>query len=123
MNAMLKAISAALTLALLSGAALAKLPPPSEEAVAKAAAAKAKAAWSGKVGAYKLCLAQDRVVARYKKQPVAAPAKAGKGAPPVAASACADPGPFVDVANQAAAPAAPAAPAQAAPANVASKKP
>ena len=38
-----------------SAPALAKLPPPSDEAKAKAAEAAAKAAWSDKVGAYQLC--------------------------------------------------------------------
>lgn len=71
-----------------SGAALAKLPPPSPEAAAKAAEAAARTAWAGKVDSYKLCLAQDRVAAHYRKTaPTAKPAAAG-GAP------CADPGPF-----------------------------
>ncbi len=77
---------AAAALALLGSAAFAKLPPPSEEAKAKAAEAAAKAAWAGKVGAYQLCKAEDRTVAHYMKT-------AGKGAAP--ASTCVDPGPFV----------------------------
>lgn len=68
--------------ALLGGAAWAKLPPVSPEAAAKAAEANAKAAWAGKVDNYKLCLAQDRVAAKVRKD----------GKP--AASTCADPGPF-----------------------------
>ena len=68
--------------ALLSSAAWAKLPAPSPEAAAKAAEASAKAAWAGKVDNYKLCLAQDRVAAKVRKE----------GKP--AASTCADPGPF-----------------------------
>jgi len=118
MTTMIKTLCAASVLALLSSMSLAKLPPPSDEAKAKADEAKAKAAWTGKVGAYKLCLAQDRVVAHYKKQPAAKPA--AKGAAP-APGACADPGPFVYAPNAAAAPAAavPAAPAAVA----ATKKP
>ena len=42
------------------GLAYAKLPPPSEEAKAKAAEAKAKADHGDKVGAYKLCLADRK---------------------------------------------------------------
>ena len=65
----------------------AKLPAPTPEAQAKADETKAKAAWSDKVAAYKLCQAQDRVVAQYRK--VAANAKPGAETP-----ACTDPGPF-----------------------------
>ena len=50
-----------------SGAAVAKLPPPDEAAKAKAAEAAAKSAWQAKVDAFQLCKAQDRVVAAYKK--------------------------------------------------------
>jgi len=68
--------------------AAAKLPAPSPEAAAKAAEAAARSAWSAKVDGYKLCLAQDRVAAHYRKtnssaKPSAAPA-----------AACPDPGPF-----------------------------
>lgn len=73
--------------ATVGSAAWAKLPPPSPEAAAKAAEAAAKTAWSGKVDSYKLCLAQDRVAAHYRKTtPTAKPA--------AASAACADPGPF-----------------------------
>ncbi|MDO8300490.1 hypothetical protein [Lacisediminimonas sp.] len=97
-----------------AGSAAAKLPPPSEEAKAKAAAAKDKAGWADKVAGYQLCTAQDRVAARYKK---AAPAKPGSAAAP----ACQNPGPYV--ATVAAPPAAgvPAA-APAAPPAAAAKK-
>lgn len=68
--------------------AAAKLPAPSPEAAAKAAEAAARTAWAGKVDNYKLCLAQDRVAAHYRKtQPAAKPATG-------AAAACVDPGPF-----------------------------
>lgn len=85
-----------------SGAALAKLPPPSEEAKAKADEAKAKAAHAGNVAAFQLCNAMDKVAQRYLKDNKA---KAGK---PVETPKCQDPGAFVYVA---AAPAAAPAPA------------
>ena len=68
--------------------ASAKLPAPSPEAAAKAAETAAKAAWAGKVDNYKLCMAQDRVAAHYRKTtPAAKPAT-------VTGAACTDPGPF-----------------------------
>jgi hypothetical protein len=74
-----------LTLLFLSaGLAYAKLPPPSEEAKAKSEEAKAKADYGDKVGAYKLCLAQNRVAEHYQK---------AKGEKPQL-TACQDPGPF-----------------------------
>ena len=92
---------------IVSGTALAKLPPPSDEAKAKAAEAAAKTAWSGKVAAYELCKSQDAVAAGY----FAAAKKAGKDVkPPVATPPCADPGPFVYTPPDAA-PVAAAAPA------------
>ena len=76
----------------LGSAALAKLPPLSDEAKAKAAEAAAKAAWSDKVAAFQLCKSQDRVAAVY----YADVKKEGKEAkPPVATPPCAEPGPFV----------------------------
>ena len=76
----------------LAGAALAKLPPLSDEAKAKAEEAKAKAAWSDKVAAYQLCRASDRVAART----LAEQKKAGKPVGEVVATPpCADPGAFV----------------------------
>jgi len=78
-------------LAAASATVLAKLPPLSDEAKAKAAEAAAKTAWTGKVEAYQLCKAQDKVAAAYYKSAKAA----GKETkPPAAAPACADPGPF-----------------------------
>lgn len=83
-----------LTWGLLAGVpalALAKLPPLNDEAKAKAAEAAAKTAWTGKVEAYQLCKAQDKVAASYYKSAKAA----GKETkPPAAAPACADPGAF-----------------------------
>lgn len=87
-----------------SSLAGAKLPPLSDEAKAKAAEAAAKAAWSDKVGAYQLCVAMDKVAARY----LADAAKAGKTLQPTTTPPCADPGPF------AYAPPAPAKPLEAA---------
>lgn len=75
-----------------SALALAKLPPLSDEAKAKAAEAAAKAAWAGKVDTYQLCQSQDKVAASYYKTAKAA----GKDVkPPLPAPACADPGAFV----------------------------
>jgi hypothetical protein len=74
-----------------SAVALAKLPPVSDEAKAKADEAAAKAAWAGKVDGYLLCKSMDKVAASYYKTTKAA----GKDAkPPVATPACADPGAF-----------------------------
>lgn len=107
-----------LMLALIGTAAFAKLPPPSDEAKAKAEEAKAKAAHTAKVEAYALCKSQDKVAAHVQKTNKA---KAGK---PVATPACADPGPFVYTppAPAAAVAAAPAAPAAAASPGAAAKK-
>ncbi|OUM02402.1 hypothetical protein [Variovorax sp. JS1663] len=76
----------------LAGSAYAKLPAPAAtpEAQAKAAETAARTAWSGKVEAYQLCQAQDRVAARYRASATAA----GKQLPPAPAGSCADPGPF-----------------------------
>ena len=79
-------LALALALAMTAGAALAKLPPLSEDQKLKAEEAKQKAAHNDKVDAYKLCLSQDRVAARTRA--------AGKGGTPVATPACKDPGPF-----------------------------
>jgi len=113
MNKLLPALALALC-----GAALAKIPAPEldEAAKAKAAEAAAKTAWQGKVDAYQLCKAQDRVAAYYQKTSGKAVPKAGAkdakdakdakaATPPVAAAsgtpvaaappaACMDPGPF-----------------------------
>ena len=72
---------------LFSATAFAKLPPPSDEAKAKADETKAKTAWSDKVAAYKLCQSQDKTAERYRKE---------NKKPPMDASAakCEDPGPF-----------------------------
>ena len=109
----------------LSTSAFAKLPPPNDEAKAKAAEASAKTAHTAKADGYLLCKSQDKVAAHVQRTNKA---KAGK---PAATPPCADPGKFVYIPPEAtptaavapaAAPAAtPAAPA-AAPAAVPAKK-
>lgn len=87
----MKIVLVALTLAGTGSLTLAKLPPLSPEAKAKAAEAAAKTAWSAKVDNYLMCKAQDKVAAQYFKSAKAS----GSGAkPPADAPACADPGPF-----------------------------
>jgi len=109
----------------LSISAFAKLPPPNDEAKAKAAEAAAKTAHTAKADGYLLCKSQDKVAAHVQRTNKA---KAGK---PAATPPCADPGKFVytppeatptaAVAPAAAPAATPAAPA-AAPAAVPAKK-
>lgn len=83
--------------ALLATSAFATLPPATPEAQAQAKEAKAKADWSDKVGAYKLCLSQDRVAETYRKEMKGE----GKVAPVPATSApCVDPGPYATPASQ-----------------------
>lgn len=77
-------------LALVAGSAMAKLPPPSDEAKAKAAETAARTAWTDKVAAYKQCQTMDRVAALYLERARAA----GKPVQPVATPPCSDPGPF-----------------------------
>jgi len=85
--------SAALLSVALALPVLAKLPAPSDEAKATAAESAAKAAWADKVGAYQLCMSQDRVVNGYLKSGKAA--ASGAAPAPVATTACTDPGPYV----------------------------
>jgi hypothetical protein len=76
----------------MSGAALAKLPPLSEEAKAKAAEAAAKTAHGNKLANFQLCQSMDKVAAGY----YANAKKAGKETKPAATTApCENPGPFV----------------------------
>ena len=72
-----------------SATAFAKLPPPNDEAKAKAAEAAAKTAHTAKADGYLLCKTQDKVAAHVQRTNKA---KAGK---PVATAPCADPGKFV----------------------------
>lgn len=75
-----------------AGFAAAKLPPPSDEAKAKAAEAAAKTAHGNQVANFQLCKSMDRVATSY----MADAKKAGKEVkPPTATAPCADPGPFV----------------------------
>lgn len=83
---------AAFSLTLLAATAHAALPQPTAAEQAKAAEAKARAAWTAKVAAYQLCEAQDRVAAEYLSR-VQGDGK--KPVQPVPTSACVDPGPFV----------------------------
>lgn len=121
---LLPTLLATLLLAL-STAAFAKLPPPNDEAKAKAAEAAAKTAHTAKADGFLLCKSQDKVAAHVQRTNKA---KAGK---PAATPPCADPGKFVytppeatptaavaPAATPAATPAAPAA----APAAVPAKK-
>jgi HEAT repeat protein len=87
---MKRSVFAVLAALCMSGIAHAKLPVPTEEQKAAAAAAKDKAAWTDKVSAYQLCKAQDRVVAYYAKTKTDA-----KPVTPTATTACTDPGPYV----------------------------
>ena len=108
-------------LSVLAAPALAKLPPLSEEAKAKAEETKARGAHGDKVAAYKLCLAMDKVAADYR----ARARSAGKEVRPATETPpCTDPGAFVPApAAAASAPAVPVAAvaAPAAPAAAASK--
>ena len=85
----------------LSAAAMAKLPPLSDEAKLKAAETAAKSAWSGKVDGYLLCKSLDKVAASYYKTAKTA----GKDTkPPTATPPCADPGAFAYAPPEAAKP-------------------
>jgi hypothetical protein len=102
----------------ISFGAVAKLPPLSEEAKAKAAEAAAKTAHGNKVADFQLCKSREKVAAHYYKTN-------GKGkAAPTATPACVDPGAYKPAETTAAAPAAPAAaaPAAAKPAAAPAKK-
>jgi hypothetical protein len=78
-------------LASASALALAKLPPATDEAKAKAHEAAAKAAWAGKVDAYKLCQSQNKVAYRYF---LSASAAGKEIKPGMVLLPCADPGSF-----------------------------
>jgi hypothetical protein len=75
---------------LFAGSAWAKLPPPTEEAKAKAAEAAARTAHGNKVADYQLCKSMDKVAAKY----IADVKKAGKDVTPTATPPCTDPGQF-----------------------------
>jgi hypothetical protein len=85
-------ISGAVIAVIYAGMAFAVLPPPTDEAKAKAAETRAKSAWSDKVDLYKLCLSQNQTADAYRKN-----LKADGSAvpPPTATSTCSEPGPYV----------------------------
>ena len=96
----MKKIIAFTLCAFASATAFATLPPLTPEAQEAATLAKAKSAYGDRVGAYKLCLAQNKVADQFRVSGAPAPA------------ACTAPPPFTPPAvAAAAAPAAPAAPA------------
>jgi hypothetical protein len=95
-----------------AAAGSANLPPPTPEQQAAAALNAAKAAHAGKVAAYQLCMAQNRIADQYIKEQKAK----GKVYTPEATPACANPGPFVPPAGT------PVAAAAAKPAPKAAKK-
>jgi len=81
--------------------AVAKLPPLTDDAKAKAAEAAAKTAWSDKVASFQLCKAMNKAAASYQ----VAMKQAGKpAATPVETPACADPGAYVSPAAASAPP-------------------
>ena len=85
-------IATALITVALAGSAFATLPPPTEEATAKAVESAAKTAWSDKVAAYQTCVAMERTAEAYRNSLKAE----GKDAPaPVATAPCVDPGTYV----------------------------
>lgn len=86
------ALVPALVASLFAAVVSAKLPPPSDEAKAKAAEAAAKTAHADKVAAYQLCRSMNKVAAEY----FAEAKKAGQQTKaPLPTPPCADPGPFV----------------------------
>ncbi|CAN5889995.1 hypothetical protein BH11PSE8_BH11PSE8_16470 [soil metagenome] len=85
--------------AMLAAPVIAKLPPLSDEAKAKAAETASKSAWSDKVGAFKLCNVMNKVAAGYQ----ASAKEAGKDVPtPIDTPPCTDPGAYAPVAAPAA---------------------
>jgi hypothetical protein len=111
----MKRIALLVAAALCSGTALAKLPPLSDEAKAKAAEAAARTAHGNKVADFQLCKSMNKTAAFYYEQAK----KANKDVKaPTATPDCTDPGTFVypPPAAGAAPAAAPAPPAAAAPA-------
>lgn len=88
----LSAASILLVSLLTSLPTVAKLPPLSDEAKAKAGEAASKTAWSDKVAGFQLCNAMSKVAAHYH----ATVQQTGKQAPPpIDTPACADPGAYV----------------------------
>jgi hypothetical protein len=90
-------------LALFAAQAFAKIPAPvlTDEQKLKALETAQKTAWQGKVDAYLLCKAQDKVAAQYMKTAKTAGREAQA---PVATPPCADPGKFAFAPPEAAKP-------------------
>ena len=110
MSNRIAAWSAGIAALALASAAVAKLPPPSDEAKAKAAETAAKTAHGNKVAEFQLCKNMDQLAVVY----YANAKKAGKTAAPAEKTApCADPGAFVYVPPVAAVAGATAVPATA----------
>lgn len=107
----MKNIVFAVVLGLTGMAAMAKIPAPvlDDAGKAKAAEAAAKTAWAGKLDAFQLCKAQDRVAAHATKT---AKANGKEIKPAKETPACADPGAFVSAPVSAPTAPAPAAPAK-----------
>ena len=97
----LPALTTLAALILSAPLALAKLPPLSPDAQAKAEEAKAKAAWTDKVAAYQLCRSMDHVVESYRKTAQTANRETRPATP---TPPCTDPGPFVAAAPAASKP-------------------
>jgi hypothetical protein len=112
----MKKFTVAMMILTMASVASAKLPALSDEAKAKAEETKLKTAWSDKVGAYKLCLSQDKVAAHYRKT-IGKDAKPATATPP-----CQDPGPYAAAGAAAATPVPVAAPAVTAASTVQKKK-
>jgi len=87
----MKTITITAALCLMAGSAVAKLPPLSDEAKAKAAETAAKTAHTGKVAAFQLCKSMNEVAETYLGEAK----KSGKAMDPVPTPPCTDPGPFV----------------------------
>ena len=87
----MKSLLGLVALAAFAASVSAKLPPPSDEAKAKAAEAAAKTAHGNKMADFQLCKSMDKVAATY----AADAKKAGKDVKPTATPACTDPGAFV----------------------------
>ncbi|HEY6134766.1 MAG TPA: hypothetical protein VIW70_12360 [Rubrivivax sp.] len=97
MKSLIAAVS--FTLVLAGASAYAKLPTPTltDAEKSKAAEAAARTAYAGKVDSYKLCVAMDKVAAKY----LAEAKLAGKTPQPTTTPPCADPGQFAYVAPDA----------------------
>jgi hypothetical protein len=106
---MLRSLMLASALVVMAAGASAKLPPPSDEAKAKAAEAAAKTAHGNKLGDYQLCRSRERVADRYRAEAKRSGKELGAA---VDTPACVDPGAFVYTPAGAASAAAAAVPAK-----------